>query len=305
MFLTSYLRRHYFDAVVIHAVWLSKYFDVFPLSTIKILATHDQVSQRAAQPTGPHLVTVEGGFVENYVCSEKDTIISLDRAQLIITHNSNYTQWIRRQSKCVDVINFPGRLSERSFTPASIDYRSRNKVVFGFVGDSRLVGFKCLNEFLSLLKKRLLRDPIPIEVLITGEICSHIDTKNFGFVRLVFSETNPQEFWQSIDFIVSLNERAPELDLSVVTAIDVQIPVLSTVHSVVGCALPDDLLVNSLPLLVDRVVDITIQRPDYSRFLELIALSKRNTFALYRDSTQDLSNAIIKKTNSFVLDYPE
>lgn len=297
-YLCNHLHRNFYDVVIIHNVWLSKAFDFFPHFTIKLIETHDLFSERSSQF---EKIQATPDF---YSCSEADEIFGLKRSHVAIAIKPDDAKWIEGRLSNIDVVTVsPRPVVRRERTQST--YQSLNSVIFGFIGSAHLFNLHCLTDFLTLLKTELLRNPIAIEIVLAGNICEYINTEQFPFVKKLGYVKRVEEFYSGVDFIFSPLDYGTGLKLKVAEAIEYGVPIISTEHSAAGIALDKILICTDKRALVTSVMDITINRPSYSIFIEAVRASKLRNSESYQNSRAAISDCLNSRIKHFVLDYEE
>lgn len=297
-YLCNHLKHTFYDVVIVHNVWLSKVFDLLDRRTVCVIETHDLFSGRVEQFK---CIDAKPDF---FTCSEQDEIFGLNRANIVIAIKEADAEWMKNSGVVAEVVTITPRPEPKLFED-KVDYLHSDKVTFGFVGSAHPFNVHALNSFLSTLERKLLLNPVALEVMIAGNVCDKISMDQFPFAtKLGFVPSLPR-FYNSVDFVFTPLDFGSGLKLKVAESIDFGIPVIATEHSAAGVSLDKSLIVKNATQLADRLVEIAGTRPLYDQFLTKIDESRRASAEAYTQSKADFEKVLAKTSKSFLLDYPE
>lgn len=294
----NHLKHRYYDVVVVHNVWLSKVFDIFDASTVRVIETHDLFSVRVEQFKK---VDAQPDF---FTCSKQDEIFGLNRANIVIAIKEADAEWMRNSGVDAQVVTVAPRPATQS-VKKKFDYLHADKVTFGFVGSAHLFNIHSLTSFLPLLKSKLLHNPVALELKIAGKVCEKISIDEYPFVKKLGFIPSLTDFYSAVDFIFTPLDFGTGLKLKVAEAIDFGVPVIATAHSAAGVSLDESLIAKNIGDLADRLIEIAADRLPYTQFLEKIVISKKASSSSYEKSYIELHSALFKTSKSFLVDYPE
>jgi glycosyltransferase involved in cell wall biosynthesis len=300
--LLSYLCNHFkhtfYDVVIVHNVWLSKVFDLLDMKTVCVIETHDVFSSRVEQFKR---IDSQPDF---FTCSEQDEIFGLNRANIVIAIKEADAEWMRNFGVTAEVVTVAPR-PEPKLVKDKVDYLHPDKVTFGFVGSSHPFNVHGLNSFLSILRHKLLLNPVAVEVKIAGNVCDKIVMDTFPFAQKLGFIPSLTDFYESVDFVFTPLDFGSGLKLKVAESIDFGVPVIATEHSAAGVSLDKSLVVNNATQVADRLVEIAGARQPYGQFLAQIVESRKAGEEAYAQSKAILEKALAKSSKSFLINYPE
>lgn len=151
--------KYSIDAVFCTYVFQSKILEYVPKNVLKIIDTHDKMSDR-------HLALKKNKIKDEFFsCTSEDEAKYLNRADVIIARREEekeYFNKITKSSKTIMVSHFEDAI------PLNREYKKLHKI--GVLASNNMVNFKMVTEFLKKFDKRFKSEPIDIEVIVAGQI---------------------------------------------------------------------------------------------------------------------------------------
>ena len=295
-FLENHLRRHFYELVVVHNVWLSKALDFFPASTIKAIETHDIFSVRELE------FQAIGEKSDFFSCSESDEVFGLRRADVAIAIKAADAVWMRERSgrSCLTISPRPGK-----DTPLRRDYLFPDKIVLGFMGSAHSFNSHELVEFLEELRRVLRQTPAPLEFVVAGNVGKNISVGRFPFVRKLGFVERVDDFYERVDIVVSPLDHGTGVKIKVSEAIDCCIPLLSTRHSSEGTFLDAGLVYEDKIELAAAVLRLALKRQPYESLRRCAIASRDASRMAYREGVESFSNFLSDRRRRVVVYMPE
>lgn len=215
----------FFDAVICNYAFFSKSLEFFPEATLKILDTHDRLSDRR------ELLERNNVTPEFFYTSKAEERIGLERADLVLAIKDEEADFFR--SLCSKPVITLGHEEPERF----IEVRQRVGTAplrVGFLGSSNSINLKNLEQFLivahSTLKVR--RD---IEIHIAGSICDRlVDVADLPNVKLYGRVDDVADFYREIDLIFIPFEFSTGLKIKAVEGLSFGLPLVSTKNAAEG-----------------------------------------------------------------------
>jgi hypothetical protein len=258
-YLDRLFRLRYFDAFVVHNVWLSKAFDYAPKSTIRILDTHDIFWRRA------ELFASLGQPLDFFTPTRNSEIFGLQRADVVVTVTEEERQLIkphlRNLSLTIPIYAPQGRQPER----ATVEYLHPKKVTFGVMGSAHIFNVTGLQQTLDALYPKIGRTYAPVDVVVAGELSAHVKTRlpiqRLGYVN------NEEDFYKQVDFVIAPLFKGTGFKVKVADAAIFRKPILSATHAAIGTDLSPACCFDTADQLAQRMVSISLERPPLEDFV--------------------------------------
>lgn len=213
-----------FDAFLVNYTYLSKAFEFAPPNTVKVLDTHDLLSDRR------ELFEKHGVPAEFFYTNRDQEKIGFDRSDIVIAIKQCEKQIIETMTD-KPVICLPywdDRAVDRpSQTTGTQGFSHARPLRLGFIGAYNSVNIVNIRGFLAILARYVSLYNLPLEVLIAGNVCQGID-EDYPFVRKVGFIEEVADFYASVDAIVAPLEFSTGIKIKTGEALARQLPVLAT-----------------------------------------------------------------------------
>ena len=218
---------YHFDAVVCNYAFFSKIFDFIPNSSLKVLDTHDRLSDRR-EMLEKHSISPE--FF--YTTKEQEQI-ALDRANLVLAIKQEEADFFDTLTS-VDVRTL-GHLEPRNFKDEAEPKRAvGSKLRVGFLGSANSINTKNLERFFDEISSAMLSvEDIVFE--IAGSVCEALPVNALP-ASIVFHGRveSVEDFYQQVDLIFVPFEFSTGLKIKLIEALSYGKPVLSTSNASEG-----------------------------------------------------------------------
>lgn len=225
----KYLANNFkYDFILVNYVWLSKAFEFFPNSVIKLLDTHDVFTER------DNIYKDLGVKPEFYYTSEENETRGLNRADIVLGIQDKDTNYFKKISKSycltlphlstVNIYNNP--TSQSTFKIFKI----------GLLGVANKINILSFKKFIELFEARNI-DGV-FKILVAGSVCDHLnDSKNL--IKLGFVE-NLNDFFTQIDLFINPVDQSSGQKIKLADAISYEIPFISTKNGSEGLPIQND-----------------------------------------------------------------
>ena len=269
-----------FDACVVNYAFFSRVFDHIPESTVKILDTHDRLSNRR------EMLESNGVNPEFFYTSAEEENIALNRADIILAINEEEARYFRTQTdKAVVTLGHVCDVMPLKRKQAASD----GVVRMGFLGSSNSVNVKNVNDFLQYLTEHVPEGLSKTEIHLYGSCCPRITVPQGCpvTVRLMGRVDTVDEFYENVDcaFVPFLFGTGQKIKL--IEALSYQIPLIATDRASEGSG------TNAPPHLLQSFADIVSEMKRFETdksFRDELARHSVEQFARYKaaiDTTLD------------------
>lgn len=186
-------RTHHFDVFIVNYAWLSKAFEWCPPGVLKILDTHDRLSDRR------DLLTQNGIAPEFFHTTVEQESIALDRADVVWSIKSLEAEFFRTVTNRL-VVNIP------HVEPIAAEGRPgrAGKVIrFGIAGAVNNINYLNIRAFLAEAETYIRRTLLPCEFVIGGSICDLLHDEQRPWVRLLGRLEDMSDFYAAVDVVLA------------------------------------------------------------------------------------------------------
>ena len=244
--------KYNIDAIICTYVWHSKILEFLPKSILKIIDTHDKMTDR-------HLGLNENNIKnEAFSCTEQDEARYLARADIIWGIREEETIFfnkITHSNKAVTVTHFePEKFLHKK-------YSELNKI--GILASNNQINYIMICNFIEKFNKIIKNAPIDIKIIITGLVISMIfpPYKPFRFLTNIYYKLigrkdkikgefaplfqksyidvtgpvdNIEDFYKNVDLVLIPITYGTGINIKMVEAMAYGVPVLSTECGIKG-----------------------------------------------------------------------
>lgn len=217
-----------FDVCIVHYIFFSKVFEIFPDSTMKLLYTHDVYSHRNSRLLGHGLD--DSVWFSTSPAEEKK---GLDRSDFVIAIQEKEAEYFRTLVSEEKVLTLP-LLHAPRFIDRDWSVRGENrKLRVGFFASSYWNNIKSLTDFHQALLKHahLARN---VELLVGGEICERFKEKRLKNTRFLGMFADPRDFYAECNVIINPDFFESGLKMKCLEAMSYGAPLLATSVSTKG-----------------------------------------------------------------------
>ena len=240
------------DTIICTYIWHSKLLEFLPDNITKIIDTHDKMTDR-------HISLKENNIKnEAFSCTEEDEARYLNRADIIWGIREEETEFfnkITNSDKAVTVTHFePARFLQNK-------YKKLRKI--GILASNNQINYVMICDFIRKLNKRLIKAPLDIEIVITGQVKAMIFPPNKPFRMLsnlyyqligrkdkirgqyksLFRKKhinvsgpvdNIEDFYRNVDLVIIPIMYGTGINIKMVEAMAYGVPVISTECGIKG-----------------------------------------------------------------------
>lgn len=207
-------KRISFDIVIVEYIFLSKAFLNFDKNVLKIIDTHDLMTDR-------HKMFLKNGKEPSWFSTTaKEEKKGLERADIIIAIQEHDKKFFTRLTKR-KVVNVGHIL--RLHEPVNPDY-ARNKLLF--VGSINPINQYGISHFLENIYPLILEKIPGIELIIAGNICD--DLKEMEGVKLLREVENIKTAYDMTDIVINSLILGTGLKIKMIEALGYSKAVIST-----------------------------------------------------------------------------
>jgi len=223
-FLKSDIQGKSYDIVIVEYVWMSRVFELFGPSVLKIVDTHDVFSGRA------ELLEKQGIRKEWYYTSVDQERIGLARADIILAITKSdanfFDEVLKHSTSNAQVITigscFPAMSARSAFKPVG------KSISFGYVASSNVLNKVSINTLLNRLSQKISNSSHDFHINVGGNVSRHIDDySNLKVFKKGFIE-DLSHFYEDSDFILAPMIEGTGLKIKTIEALSNQKAVFAT-----------------------------------------------------------------------------
>lgn len=222
--------KYKIDCVICTYVMYSKIFDFVDRKILKILDTHDKMTDR-------HLFLKQNGIKDEFFsCTEADEAAYLDRADIIWARNQSETDFfnkITHGKKAITVSHFDN--------PNYLNKRIKSIKRFGFLASDNNVNARLTLDFIKSFVEKFAKTPIDIELIVGGNVNKLISqtVEMQGIlseypVRLTGFYKETTDFYKEVDCVVCPIVFGTGINVKMIEAMSYGLPVLTTECGIKG-----------------------------------------------------------------------
>ena len=158
-YIAKFCKMYNIEAIICTYIWYSKLLEYVPKNIIKIIDTHDKMTDR-------HLSLKENNIVdEMFSCTAEDEAKYLNRADIIWARRDEETEYfnkITHSNKAITITHFePEKFLHKKYTKLK---------TIGILASNNQVNYKMVCNFVDALNKKMKCEPIDIQLVITGQV---------------------------------------------------------------------------------------------------------------------------------------
>lgn len=208
----------HYDAFIVNYAFLSKAFEYMPKNTLKILDTHDRLSNRR------EMLGTNGVPPEFFYTSVEEEKIALDRADIVIAIAESEAKFFRSitDRKVITI----GHVAE----PQVVERNARSgPLVFGFLGSQNSINVRNLQNFSEHYTKLKPSIAESSEIHVYGACADGLDyTHLHPSIKKVGRVEKVESFYTSVDCIVVPFLFGTGQKIKVIEALSYGIPIICT-----------------------------------------------------------------------------
>lgn len=183
-------RTHRFDAVIVEYVFFSKALNLFDKTTLKIIDTHDVISER-------HAMFINKGLQPVWFSTTKEQEArGLSRADIIIAIQEKEKQFFR--SICDKQTITVGHLTTTRQT--RLDLADRNRLLY--VGSQNEINIKSFEYFMESILPIIKKKNPDIRIMLAGKICNCVSQYN-SEVSLLGEVNDMADAYSETDIVIN------------------------------------------------------------------------------------------------------
>lgn len=222
--------RYKIDAVICTYVMYSKIFDFVRRGIVKILDTHDKMTDR-------HLFLKNNGIKDEFFsCTQQDEAAYLNRADIIWARNqleTDYFNQITDSSRAITVSHFDA--------PNYLNKAIKKIKRFGFLASDNNVNAVLTSGFIKCFVEKYSVLPIDIELIIGGNVKKILEKS--GEIQNVLLKypvkftgfyAEPVDFYKDVDCVVCPILFGTGINVKMIEAMSYGLPVLTTECGIKG-----------------------------------------------------------------------
>lgn len=165
------------EAVICTYIFSSKILEYIPSHIIKIIDTHDKMTDRHLALAANHIKD------EMFSCTESDETKYLNRADIIWSRRDEETEYFNR------ITNSNKAITVTHFEPACFlnkEYKNLHKI--GVLASNNQVNYKMICDFVKCFNKKMQKSNANMQLIITGQIKEMLcpRKKKFRFLSNAF-----------------------------------------------------------------------------------------------------------------------
>lgn len=205
-------KNNSFDVVITNYVFMTKFFEKLPKEILKIVDTHDILSDRLELYRQN---SIEPGFYYTTIEEEK---VGLDRADIVFAIQDIEAEYFQQCTKArVITIN---HLEDKRFLNKK--YNTVKKI--GYIGANNKFNIKSIEEFIKEFQKY---KNLNVELYIAGNICNALKV-NDPRIKLLGFAASLSQFYEKMDLIINPTIIGTGLKIKSIEALSFGVPVIST-----------------------------------------------------------------------------
>ena len=218
-------KKHEIDVVFCTYIFQSKLLDYVPSHILKIIDTHDKMGNRY------DMLKENKQRLEFFSCSPEEEGRYLNRADIVVARRPEEADYFDKVSGRKSAIVVP-HLEDSNF----IDRNYTGLNTIGLVASANEINKAIVLEFLSEIQIALGGEQAPFDIQIAGEVISmikgheisHISQKTRSSVNFLGYVSNLENFYRSVDLIVSPVSMGTGINVKTVQAMAYGVPLLTT-----------------------------------------------------------------------------
>lgn len=219
--------RYHFDAFVVNYAFFSKAFEFAPASTLKILDTHDRLSDRR------QLMQSHGLAPEFFYTTQAEEAIALNRADLVWAIKDEEAAFFRTLTKkqvlCLPHVD-PAKEIARRPRAADEDY-----LVVGMIGARNAINEASARQLLAEIYPPLRRRLAPVKFRLAGAMCHALaDAAKLPAVELLGPVESLEDFYGQVDLVVVPITFSTGMKVKAVEALAAGVALVGTRHALEG-----------------------------------------------------------------------
>jgi hypothetical protein len=186
-------RTQSFDVFIVNYAWLSKAFSYCPRDVLKILDTHDRLSDRR------DLLARSGIASEFFHTTEDQERIALDRTDIVWSIKHDEAAAFRALTSR-RVINMP---YAAPLTPMGRRGDGTGILRFGIAGAANSINQSNIVAFLAEAEDFIRHTLLPCEIVIAGSVCDLLPARDVPWLRRLGRVADMAEFYRAIDVVLA------------------------------------------------------------------------------------------------------
>lgn len=279
----KYLSTNFkYDFVVVNYVWLSKAFEYFPNSVIKILDAHDVFTGRE------NVYSKMDVKPEFFYTNIENESIGINRSDLVIGIQDLDTQFFKKITKnyCLTLPHIGKAID----IPNEVNAQKRNVIVIGLLGVANKININSFRKFINLFESKNKNGFY--KILVAGSVCEHLnDTKSVEKVGYVEKLV---DFFSEIDVFINPVEDSTGQKIKLADAIAYEIPFFSTKNGSEGLPVVHEFhKIATIAELVDKFFNVNLNE-------ELRSRLKKSTIELKKE-IEEIRERSFKKIHTSIL----
>lgn len=212
-----------FDVAICNYTFMSKSLEYVPPRTIKILDTHDILSDR-------HKILMQAGIKPDFFnTSIEQEAIGLNRADLILAIKDSDATKLRKTTS-VPVATIPFWRGELCSIDRSINFPSTSanrQLKVGFIGSTNTVNVHAARITIQILISLLSIHECELELHICGSVCKYLFDVP-AWVTLLGEVTDIKDFYNNIDVAIVPFSKSTGAKIKAAEALRFGVPIIST-----------------------------------------------------------------------------
>ena len=213
------------DMVLCNYVFYSKVLELFDENVVKVIDTHDIVSNRN------YLLEKKLGYRDFFFTSPESERKALDRAHVVLSIKEDESTWFKCLASTPVLTIGHLEPTPPNITQKKIDY---GKIKLGFIGSANPINCKnlesFLDEYLTIQDKYAER----FSFVVGGKVCQVLDSRFSDRVRVLGMVDDVSQFYQEVDIVVLPFEFSTGLKIKTVEALAWDKPCIGTVNAFEG-----------------------------------------------------------------------
>jgi glycosyltransferase involved in cell wall biosynthesis len=297
-YLTWLFARQHFDVFYVNYAFLSKAFEYAPVTTRKILDTHDLFSGRL------EMLEKAGAQPEFFYTTMEEERKAFKRADVVLA--------IKDSEAVLMQENSPGPVIALPYFPDTAEITASTRICdksetlrVGFIGALNTVNVLNMQRFLTAFQRFARIFTPPLIIRVAGEVCSRLFSGRG--VELLGKVDNIAEYYASVDVIIAPLMFSTGLKIKIAEALSYGKPVVSVESAFDGFQATDEYhTLNSYDAVCRALVKLAFDRERLAKLSERSAIAaqiaRRRREQGFRILGDTLRNSVLRIL--FVTDIP-
>ncbi|MDA9190883.1 glycosyltransferase, partial [Alphaproteobacteria bacterium] len=273
-----------FDACIVNYAFFSKLFECLPPNVIKILDTHDRLSNRK------ELLEKQGLESDFFFTSREEETKGLNRSDIVLSISKDEADYFRKNttSTVLWLGHKHSKIQARPTKKSRIKKPIKEKIKFGFIGSRNQVNTKSILDFVAFASKKWGKTAPNLEIIVAGKCSEALENfQDAPWLTLIGHVNNIELFYESLDCIIIPLFFGTGQKIKTVEALCYEVPILSSKHAFGG--IRSSFEIHNLNSLADFIFQIEKISNEPKTLLEMKQHSNK-ILTSYNDTIKKVEN---------------